>query len=82
MGGFTPGFVGRNFSDLVQDEAEFREWVLDGTSTRLESSPIARYFWQRQKLSMPAYRGDLDDGKVAEIWRWVQALRAADHPAG
>ena len=76
LGGFVPGFVGRNFSDLVRDEAEFREWVLDGTSSRLESSPIVRRFWRRQKLSMPAYRGTLDERELDEIWRWVQALRA------
>ncbi len=74
LGGFVPGFLGRNFADLVKDEAEFREWVLDGTSSRLEGSPIASFFWQRQRLAMPAYRGDLDDRDVGEIWRWVQAL--------
>ncbi len=78
LGGFVPGFVGRNFTDLVKDEAEFREWVLDGTSSRLAANPIVAYFWRRQKLQMPAYRGDLDDQQVAEIWRWVQTLRAGD----
>ncbi len=77
LGGFTPGFLGRNFSDLVKDQDEFREWVLEGTSSRLEANPVARFFWRRQKLAMPAYRGALDDREVGEIWRWVQALRAA-----
>ncbi len=76
LGGFTPGFVGGNFSDLVQDEAEFREWVLEGTSSRLAANPVVRYFWQRQKLVMPAYHGALDETEVGELWRWVQALRA------
>ncbi len=78
LGGFVPGFIGGNFAHLVRDEDEFREWLLDGTSSRLEANPVARYFWRRQKLSMPAYRGDLDDRQIAEIWRWVQALRAAE----
>ncbi len=78
LGGFVPGFVGRNFSHLVEDETEFREWVLDGTSSRLEENPIVRYFWRRQKLVMPSYRGALDDDQPGELWRWVQALRAAD----
>ncbi len=77
LGGFVPGFVGGNFVDLVKDEDEFREWVLEGTSSRLEANPVARYFWQRQKLSMPAYQGALDDHEIGEMWRWVQALRAA-----
>ncbi len=77
LGGFVPGFTGRNFLDLVRDEQEFREWLLDGTSSRLEENALVRFFWRRQKLSMPAYRGDLDDRQIAEIWRWVQAVRAA-----
>ncbi len=76
LGGFIPGFTGRNFAHLVHDEEEFREWLLDGTSSRLAANPVVRFFWRRQKLSMPAYRDDLDDRQVAEIWRWVQALRA------
>ena len=82
LGGFVPGFLGRNFTDLVRDEAEFREWVLDGTSSRLEANPIARYFWRRQKLAMPAYRGSLDEEQVGDLWRWVRALRAAEAEAG
>ena len=77
LGGFVPGFVGGNFVDLVRDEDEFREWVLDGTSSRLERNPVVRYFWRRQTLAMPAYRDDLDDEQVGELWRWVQALRSA-----
>ncbi len=78
LGGFVPGFLGRNFTDLVKDEAEFREWVLDGTSSRLAANPIVTYFWRRQKIEMPAYRGDLDQEQVGELWRWVQALRAGE----
>ncbi|MEM7357342.1 MAG: c-type cytochrome [Acidobacteriota bacterium] len=78
LGGFVPGFVGRNFTDLVRDEAEFREWVLDGTSSRLAANPVVAYFWRRQRLAMPAYRGDLDDEQVGQLWAWVQALRAVD----
>ena len=76
LGGFIPGFAGRNFSDLVRDESEFREWVLSGSNSRLAGNPVVRFFWRRQKISMPAYRGDLDEEQVGKIWRWVQALRA------
>ncbi len=75
LGGFVPGFAGRNFTDLVRDEQEFREWVLDGSSSRLAANPVVGFFWRRQKLSMPAYRGDLDDRQIGELWLWVQALR-------
>ncbi len=78
LGGFIPGFVGRNFSDMVRDEAELREWVLDGTSSRLQANPVVGYFWRRQRLSMPAYRGDLNDQDVHQLWLWIQALRGVD----
>jgi cytochrome c553 len=78
LGGFVPGFVGRNFGDLVSGEDEFREWVLDGTSSRLAANPLVRWFWSRQQIAMPAYRGELSDDEVADLWRWVTALR--HHP--
>jgi len=85
LGGFIPGFLGRNFADLVQDREEFREWVMDGTSSRLAKNPVVRFFWDRQQISMPAYRGDLTDDEVDQLWAWVEALRAApasDHSGG
>ncbi len=76
LGGFIPGFLGRNFDDMVVDEEEFRQWVLDGTSSRLASNPLIRFFWDRQQIAMPAYRGQLTDEEVGELWRWVTAVRA------
>ena len=75
LGGFVPGFVGANFTDLVRDEAEFREWVLDGNSRRLEANPVARHFLRRQSIAMPAYRGLVSDEEVGQLWAWVEALR-------
>ncbi|MDX1503957.1 MAG: c-type cytochrome [Thermoanaerobaculia bacterium] len=77
LGGFVPGFLGKNFDDLVADRAEFEEWVLTGTSGRLAANPVVRWFWRRQKLQMPAYREELDPAQVELLWRWVQASRAA-----
>lgn len=77
LGGFVPGFLGRNFDDLVRDEAEFREWVLEGSLSRLAKNPLVRYFWRRQKIAMPAFRGDLSDEEVGQLWAWVQEVRAA-----
>ena len=77
LGGFIPGFLGRNFTDLVRDEAEFREWILDGTLSRLERNPLVRRFWRRQKIAMPAYRGELGEEEIGQRWAWVRAARAA-----
>lgn len=76
LGGFIPGFLGGNFEDLVASEEEFEEWVLDGTSSRLAANPLLRYFWQRQEISMPAYRDQLTPEDVESLWKWVSAIRA------
>ena len=77
IGGFVPGFAGRNFNDLVADEREFREWVRTGTLRRLAKNPVARWAWRRQRLQMPAYRGRLTEPELAQLWAWVQAVRGA-----
>lgn len=75
VGGFIPGFAGRNFQHMVRDEAEFREWVLEGTSSRLAANPALRFFWRRQTIAMPAYREELGETEVKALWTWVQAVR-------
>jgi cytochrome c553 len=77
LGGFVPGFLGANFGDLVQGEAEFREWVETGTSRRVGRNPVARWVWKRQRLAMPAYRGRLTAEQIGQLWAWVQAARSA-----
>ena len=76
LGGFVPGFLGRNFTDLVADEEEFREWVRTGTLERLASKPWVRWFWERQTLEMPAYGDSLNDEELGQLWTWIQAMRA------
>ncbi len=75
LGGFIPGFAGRNFNDLVRDRAEFDEWVRTGTSSRLERNPVVRFFWRRQTLVMPAYQELLDDAEIDQLWAWIEAIR-------
>ena len=76
LGGFVPGFLGANFADMVRDEAEFREWVVDGTSSRLEANPLIRFFLRRQRISMPAYGEMLSDEEIGWLWDWVVMMRA------
>lgn len=77
LGGFVPGFAGKNFSELVRDEAEFREWVKTGTLARLERNPVVLAFWRHQKVKMPAFAQQLDDEDIGHLWAWVAAVRAA-----
>ena len=75
LGGFVPGFLGANFEHLVRDEAEFREWIVDGTSSRIEANPLARFFMRRQRVAMPAYGEQLTDEEISAMWDWVQEVR-------
>lgn len=75
IGGFIPGFLGRNFIDLVENRAEFDEWVKTGELARLTANPLARHFWRRQAISMPAYRDALSDEELDQLWAWVEAAR-------
>jgi len=75
LGGFVPGFLGGNFADMVRDEKEFREWIVDGRSSRLERNPLVRFFLQRQRISMPAYGEMLSDEEIGWIWEWVVEMR-------
>ena len=75
LGGFVPGFLGGNFEHLVRDEAEFREWIVEGGIGRLEGNPMARHFLRRQRLAMPAYGDRVSDEEIGWIWAWVQEMR-------
>ena len=75
--GYVPPWDGEDFSDLVQSEAEFREWVERGVSQRFESNSVARFFLGRAVLRMPAYRGKLEPGDLDALWAYVKWLRAA-----
>lgn len=53
--GYVPALWGRDFSDLVRDDAELREWITTGSSSRVAALPLAGWFWRRQRIRMPAY---------------------------
>lgn len=82
IAGFVPGFLGRNFNDLVRDRDEFAEWIHDGTSRRLQKNPLVRFIWRHQKLSMPAYGDSLGDDEIDALWTWILAVREAAGQGG
>ncbi len=75
LGGFIPGFLGRNFVDLVRNREEFFEWVRTGTSRRLEGNPVVQFFWARQAISMPAYGDSLTEDELQSLYMWTQSAR-------
>jgi len=80
LAGFIPGFLGDNFTDLVESRSEFEEWIRTGTLDRLAGNPLIRRAWRRQALTMPAYRESLSEQELDALWTWVQAARTAYSP--
>jgi mono/diheme cytochrome c family protein len=75
--GYIPAWDGADLAELARDEAELREWILDGSPRRLREHPVARFFLRRQTLQMPAYRGRASDADVEALVRYVRALQQA-----
>jgi hypothetical protein len=73
--GYVPSWDGPDFPDLARDEAETREWILDGSPRRLRDHPVAAFFLKRQVLKMPAYRGSIDDAQLARLVDYIRWLR-------
>jgi len=73
--GYIPSWDGADFPELARDEAEVREWILDGSPRRLRANPLAMFFLRRQVLQMPGYRGRLSDDEVARLLDYIGWLR-------
>ena len=74
--GYVPSWDSADFPELVRDSTEFREWVENGVSRRLDANAFATYFLRRAVLHMPHYRDHLESDDVAALWAYVQWLRA------
>lgn len=72
--GYIPAFFGPDFHDLVKDEAELREWVATGTNRRVAANPLARWFWKRQKIAMPAFDKHLSKEDVDALVVYIDWL--------
>jgi mono/diheme cytochrome c family protein len=76
--GYIPSWDGADFPELAQSDAEIRLWILDGGAKRLYANPFARWFFERQPIKMPAYRGQLTEAEVDRIVDYIHWLRR--HP--
>jgi mono/diheme cytochrome c family protein len=76
--GYIPAWDGADFPELARDDAEVREWILDGSTRRLMDNPAARFFLERQPIKMPAYRGHIKDEEVERLVAYIRWVR--QHP--
>ena len=74
--GYIPGWLGKDYTELVQNDGELREWILEGGIERLSRARVARYFLSRQRLQMPAYRTALAPGDVEAIDAYIRWVRS------
>jgi len=74
--GYIPSWDGKDFTELVRDSAEFRQWVEHGVSRRLDSNPFAAFFLRRAVLKMPAFQKHTEAADVSVLWAYVTWLRS------
>lgn len=75
--GYIPSWDGPDLPELARDDAELREWILDGSPKRLREHPIARRFIAGQAVKMPAYRGHIAPEDVELLVAYVRWLRTS-----
>lgn len=73
--GYVPGWLGSDFEELVEDDAELRQWILDGGIERLAKDHLAIFFLTRQRLQMPAYRAAFSETDTEAIVSYIKWLR-------
>jgi mono/diheme cytochrome c family protein len=73
--GYIPPWDGDEWAELVHDEAELREWILDGRPKRLAENALARHFLDGQAVKMPAYRAHLSDEDANRLVAYLLFLR-------
>lgn len=76
--GYIPSWWGHDFRELVRNDDELREWIIEGNIARLREQPVAKYFIERQRLYMPAYRAFLTDAQLQALMRYVRWINAGD----
>ncbi len=76
--GYIPPWRGADFDDLVRNDAELREWILDGVVGRIAENRIGGWFTERHVVRMPAYRNVLADSSVDDVMHYIRWLSRDD----
>jgi mono/diheme cytochrome c family protein len=73
--GYIPPWEGDDYAELVQNDAEFGQWVRNGISDRFRSNPAARRILESQAIQMPAYGNRVSDKDLAGLRAYVEWTR-------
>jgi mono/diheme cytochrome c family protein len=76
--GYVPTWDGADYPDLVRSDAEFRQWVKNGTTDRFRANPAARRILATEALQMPAFGDRMKAEELDALLAYVQWVRA--HP--
>lgn len=75
--GYIPSWDGADYPDLVESDAELREWIVDGSPKRLREHFVARRFLAGQAVKMPAYGKTVKEEELAAIAAYIRWLRSS-----
>lgn len=73
--GTIPAWDGPDFSEVVKDDNELKEWILEGSIGRFRRNPAAKIFLERQKIKMPGYREYLSEEELKQLMAYIRWLR-------
>jgi mono/diheme cytochrome c family protein len=73
--GYVPGWLGPDYPELVRSEEELQQWILEGGTERLNQARLARFFINRQRVKMPAYRTAMTEDDTRAIGAYIRLLR-------
>ncbi|HTQ80051.1 MAG TPA: c-type cytochrome [Thermoanaerobaculia bacterium] len=76
--GFVPPWDGPDYAELVESDAEFRQWVKDGTLDRFRANPAAQHILKTEALRMPAFGDRIKPEEVEALLAYAKWVRA--HP--
>ncbi|HVN87955.1 MAG TPA: c-type cytochrome [Candidatus Binatia bacterium] len=71
---YIPGFLGADFHELVRDDDELMTWLRDGALPRISDQGLGRFFFNRQRIRMPAYKGFVSETDLQAIATYVRWL--------
>jgi mono/diheme cytochrome c family protein len=76
----VPPLAGGLVTMYAQDEAELREWILDGAPRRIRQDPAQWKLRERAAIQMPAWRGLIDEGELEDLVAFVKAVSDLETP--
>jgi cytochrome c553 len=77
----VPSWNGGVWMMYVEDDDDIRAFILDGTTRERAASRTAQEELERMAIRMPAYRGKIDGGELADLVAAFRVLSGMSVPA-